>query len=208
MRKLFMKKIGWLFFGLFSVLIGIYPVLYWLVDMSQGFLGGKPEGVLNSFTWNWLFYQHISMGAISMLTGWTQFSEKIRKKNIALHRSLGKVYVVAVLLSGAAGLYLAFFATGGAIAGFGFGTMAVLWLSTTAMAFLTIKKGKVCAHQNWMVRSYALCWAAVTLRLWLPGLQAVGGMEFIPAYLLVSWLCWVPNLVVAELIFIRRTMNG
>lgn len=202
-----MKKIGWVIFGVFSVLVGVYPVLYGLVDMSQGFLGGKTEELLNSSVWNWFFYQHISMGAISMLTGWTQFSKRLRKKNMAIHRILGKIYVMAVLLSGSAGLYLSFYATGGVIAGFGFGTMAVLWLSTTVMAFLTIKRGEVAAHQNWMIRSYALCWAAVTLRLWLPGLQAFGGMEFISAYLLVSWLCWVPNLVVAEMFFIRSSVN-
>ncbi|WP_456460669.1 DUF2306 domain-containing protein [Reichenbachiella sp.] len=202
-----MKKIGWVIFGVFSVLVGVYPVLYGLVDMSQGFLGGKTDELLNSSVWNWLFYQHISMGAISMLTGWTQFSKKLRAKNINLHRTLGKIYVFSVLLSGSAGLYLSFFATGGIIAVFGFGTMAVLWLSTTVMAFLTIKRGEVAAHQNWMIRSYALCWAAVTLRLWLPGLQAFGGMEFISAYLLVSWLCWVPNLAVAEMFFIRSSVN-
>lgn len=77
--------------------------------------------------------------------------------------------------------------------------MALLWLATTAMAFLAVKKGEIVAHQNWMIRSYALCWAAVTLRLWLPVLQGVIGLDFIAAYLIVSWLCWVPNLVVAEM---------
>lgn len=202
-----MNKIGWIVFGSFSVIIGIYPVLYGLVDMSQGFLGGKPEAVLNSPAWHWFFYQHIGFGAISMLVGWTQFSSKLRKKNISLHRLLGKIYVIAVLLSGVAGLYLSFYATGGMVASFGFGTMAVLWLATTFMAFLTIKKGEIDAHKNWMIRSYALCWAAVTLRLWLPGLQAFGGMEFISAYLLVSWLCWVPNLAVAEWVIKSKKEN-
>ncbi|WP_420582164.1 DUF2306 domain-containing protein [Reichenbachiella sp.] len=199
-----MKKIGWIVFGFFSIAIGTYPVLYVLVDMSQGFLGGKPEVVLKSTIWNWSFYQHIFFGAISILTGWTQFSAKLRKRNISIHRLLGKIYVLAVLFSGSAGFYLSFYATGGIIAGFGFGTMAVLWLFSTLMAYFTIKNGKIDAHQNWMIRSYALCWAAVTLRLWLPGLQAFGGMDFISAYLLVSWLCWVPNLAVAEWI-VRRT---
>ncbi|MEP2024672.1 MAG: DUF2306 domain-containing protein [Reichenbachiella sp.] len=191
-----MKKIGWVVFGFFS--IGIYPILYGLVDMSQGFLGGKTEEVLNSSAWNWFFYQHIGFGAISMLSGWTQFSKRIRAKNINIHRTLGKIYVGSVILSGMAGLYLSFFATGGVIAAFGFGAMALAWLGTTVMAFITVKKGQIEAHQNWMIRSYAVCWAAVTLRLWLPILQGGIGMDFISAYLLVSWLSWVPNLMVAE----------
>ncbi|GAB4428835.1 MAG: hypothetical protein OHK0039_47410 [Bacteroidia bacterium] len=44
--------------------------------------------------------------------------------------------------------------------------------------------------------SYAACFAAVTLRLWLPILTALLG-DFLPAYRIVAWLCWVPNLLVA-----------
>lgn len=197
-----MNKLSWIAFGFLSIVIGLYPIVYGLVDMSQGFLGGKSDELLNSYIWYWFFYQHIGLGAVSMLTGWIQFSAKIRAKNLGLHRLLGKIYVIAVLLSGSAGLYLSFYATGGIISGFGFGTMAVLWLVTTIMAFLTVKNGDIEAHRRWMIRSYALCWAAVTLRIWLPLLQIAFGMEFMTAYLLVSWMCWVPNLVVAEL-FVR-----
>lgn len=198
-----MKKISWITFGLLSVAIGLYPVVYGLVDMSRGLLGSKPSEVINSEIWFWFFYQHIGLGAVSMLTGWTQFSAKIRARNIGLHRTLGKIYVIAVLFSGSAGFYLSFYATGGIVSGLGFGTMAFLWLFTTAMAFITVKQGNINAHRNWMIRSYALCWAAVTLRIWLPGLQGFFGLDFLSAYLLVSWLCWVPNLVVAEW-FVRR----
>lgn len=51
-----------------------------------------------------------------------------------------------------------------------------------------------------MIRCYALTFAAVTLRLWLPLAQFVLHIEFIPAYQAISWLCWVPNLLVAEMI--------
>ena len=48
-----------------------------------------------------------------------------------------------------------------------------------------------------MLRSYALLFSAVTLRLWLPLLSAAFG-SFEPAYLAVSWVSWVPNLLVVE----------
>jgi len=104
------------------------------------------------------------------------------------------------LLSGTAGLYISIYASGGWVAALGFGTMAIFWLETTILAFITIKKGNVNEHQNWMIRSYALCWAAVTLRIYLPTFQFAFGMEFISAYLILAWLCWVPNLIVAEII--------
>jgi hypothetical protein len=50
-----------------------------------------------------------------------------------------------------------------------------------------------------MIYSYAACFAAVTLRIWLPLLISITG-DFFIAYPIVAWLCWVPNLIVANLI--------
>ena len=54
-----------------------------------------------------------------------------------------------------------------------------------------------------MIYSYAACFAAVTLRIWLPILLKIFG-DFIIAYSIVAWLCWVPNIIVANLI-VRKT---
>jgi len=48
-----------------------------------------------------------------------------------------------------------------------------------------------------MVRSIALTLAAVTLRIYIP-LGVVLGLPVEPSYQVIAWLCWVPNLVVAE----------
>jgi hypothetical protein len=48
-----------------------------------------------------------------------------------------------------------------------------------------------------MIRSYALTLAAMMLRLYVPS-AVVAGIPFESAYPLISWLCWVPNLIVAE----------
>jgi hypothetical protein len=64
-----------------------------------------------------------------------------------------------------------------------------------------------------MIRAFALTYAAVTLRLWIPVLilaQVPFGVPeadlFANAYAVVPFLCWVPNLIVAELV-IRRTVT-
>ena len=56
-----------------------------------------------------------------------------------------------------------------------------------------------------MIRSYAMILAAVTLRIELP-LLAMWLQGFAPAYRIVAWSCWVPNLLVAEWIA-RRTRH-
>ena len=48
-----------------------------------------------------------------------------------------------------------------------------------------------------MVRSYALTFAAVTLRLWLSALTGAG-VPFFEAYAAVAWLSWLPNLAAVE----------
>jgi hypothetical protein len=56
-----------------------------------------------------------------------------------------------------------------------------------------------------MVRNFSLTFAAVTLRFWLPGL-VVSGASMAVAYPVVAWLCWVPNMIVAELL-LNKTPN-
>ncbi|MBS0331794.1 MAG: DUF2306 domain-containing protein, partial [Proteobacteria bacterium] len=51
---------------------------------------------------------------------------------------------------------------------------------------------------QWMVRSFAVIFGAVLLRVYLPAAEAAG-LPFMSAYRAISWLAWVPNLVVAEL---------
>ncbi len=75
--------------------------------------------------------------------------------------------------------------------------LALLWLTTTAVAWRRIVRRDIRGHRAWMVRSFALSFAAVTLRLALPGLMAAG-LDLNVAYPMVAWLCWVPNLAAAE----------
>jgi hypothetical protein len=70
-------------------------------------------------------------------------------------------------------------------------------VTSAAVAWQRARAGDYVSHRAWMIRSYALCLAAVTLRLYLP-LFGLAGLPFEVAYPAIAWLCWVPNLVVAE----------
>ena len=195
---------GYIFMAVFAVFIGLYPLRFIGLPYSEGLLGSKPLELLQSTFYLPAFYTHIFLGGLALISGFSQFFPILRKKRSGLHRTLGKVYVLAVLLSGLAGLGIAFFATGGFIPALGFGLLAILWLYTTANAYTSIRQKAILSHQKWMIRSYALCFAAVTLRIYLPSFIGLGGMEFIDAYKIIAWLCWVPNIVVAEFLIIRN----
>ena len=85
----------------------------------------------------------------------------------------------------------------------GFAALGVAWIGATSAAWLRIRQGDVAGHRAWMTRSFLLTLAAVTLRLYLP-LAGLLGLPFDTSYALVSWMCWVPNLVLAEVI-VRRS---
>lgn len=203
-----MKITLWILFIVFAVAIGLYPLVYAFFDMSQGLLATKPPILALDEIWDFSFFIHISTGGLALLIGWSQFVERFRVRYLRLHRFIGKTYVIAVLLSGISGLYIAAFATGGIISIMGFGSLAIAWLFTTVKAYTKIRKGEVDSHERWMIRSYALCFAAVTLRVWLPLMQFAIGLDFFIAYRIVAWLCWVPNLVVAEILvgFLKKPL--
>lgn len=194
------RTLAWIIFILLSVFVGLYPFTYFIFDMSGGFPSLKSSDLLQSLLWRSGFYLHIVLGGIAMLAGFSQFSKKLRNWNIKLHRTLGKIYLVSVGISGVSALYIAMFATGGLISTLGFIGLAILWIFTSLEAYIAIRNGDVDKHQHWVIRSYALCCAAISLRIWAPLFQFGFGMEFVFAYRIISWLAWVPNLVVAEII--------
>ena len=141
---------------------------------------------------------------LALLAGPSQFRADLRDRYRRLHRVLGRVYVIAGLGTGATGLFMSVYSFGGPITHAGFGVLAVLMLASTGLAFARIRAGDVASHREWMLRSFALVFAGVTLRIELPLLVAAYGGEFPLAYLWVSWLAWVPNLLWAEW-WIRRS---
>lgn len=202
-----MNRASWIIVGVLSTLIGLYPVAYFLVDRRFGLLALKSEELLSDIFWNVGFYGHIVPGGLALLIGWLQFSGKLRAKNIRAHRTIGKVYLVSVLVSGISAIYISHFATGGIVSAFGFALLGIIWLGTTLLAFTAIKSGKVAQHEKWMIYSYAACFAAVTLRIWLAFLPSIMG-GFIEAYRIVAWLCWVPNIIVAYFIVANKASRN
>ncbi len=197
------SKISWGLFAFSSIMIGLYPIVYFVIDHEFGLLSNKTDALLADTFWNIGFYGHITLGGLSLFIGWMQFSKKLRKQKIEWHRKVGYVYTVAATISGLCAIYIGIFATGGIVAIVGFMTLGVLWVISTVSALVSIKKGDVRRHENLMIISYACCFAAVTLRLWLPICDAFAG-GFIPGYRIVAWLCWVPNVLAALLIINRK----
>lgn len=214
--RLVATRAGWTWVVLSSLAIAVFAVVPYLTaslaELSDSGVGvadtydGRPVVVQAAF------YAHIVAGGLALIAGPFQFWRGLRDRHRSVHRWIGRGYLAAVAIAGVAGLVIAPFSEAGLAGLVGFGTLAVLWLVTAWRGYRAIRSRDVASHRAWMMRNFALTYAAVTLRLWigaLLGLQALaGGFEFdtafANAYGVVPFLAWLPNLVVAEWLIRRR----
>ena len=147
-----------------------------------------------------LVFMHVVGAGIALLITPIQFM--IYRKNCTLHRYLGRVYFLAVIVGSIGGYYMAWYAFGGIVSTLGLGTLNTLWWSFTLLAVIFARQGNIAAHRQWMIRSFSLTFAAVTLRLISPLLHAV--LDEVTAQQAVYWLSWSLNLAVAQWWINRR----
>jgi hypothetical protein len=141
---------------------------------------------------------HALGGAIALLTGPLQFVPRFREASWNRHRVLGWTYCGAVLLGWCASLRIAPHSQTGWIASSGFLALGAACIVATGLAVKSVLRGDAMRHRRWMIRSYALTAAAITLRLYLP-LIFVFHWPFSIAYPAIAWLCWIPNALAVEL---------
>jgi uncharacterized membrane protein len=203
MANVLLKRVGWGLMFVLALLMFLLASRYLTLNPDVYF--PQQRAVYLAHTVG--IITHILGGMLAIIIGPTQFLPKIiTKRYVGLHRWLGRVYLTAVLFGGLSGLYMATLAYGGYLAKLGFGILAILWLVSGTLAYRHIRKKEIQRHRQWMVRNYALTFAAVTLRLWQVLFQ-IGGLEFEIGYIAVAWISWMPNLVVAEWI-VRRIRPG
>ncbi|MFD5506510.1 DUF2306 domain-containing protein [Streptomyces sp. NPDC127051] len=160
------------------------------------------------------FYVHIVSAGLALALGPWQFSKRLRDRRIRLHRAIGRTYVVSVAIGSVSAFVMSMFSSVGLLGFFGFGSLAVLWGWTAWRGYEAIRKRDVRSHQAWMIRNFALTYAAVTLRLWF-GVLIFAQVPFAhgpdpfdailtQAYAPLPFLCWLPNIVIAEFMIRRR----
>jgi len=194
------KKIGWSVMFLLALLVFLLVSPYLTLNPDVYFSEQKAVYMAHTA----MLLMHIVGAMLAIVIGPIQFLPGIRKgRRLKFHRWLGRIYLLSVLVGGVGGLYMAQLAYGGFIARFGFTVLAILWLHSGFRAYRHIRNKEIERHREWMTRNYALTFAGATLRLWLL-ISGLAGIDFLPAYMTVAWLSWIPNLLVAEWI-IRRT---
>ena len=188
------ERSGWGVMTALSLVIAAYAFFH----VATRFVHVPAEVATNAFATPAGLHTHIAASAVALTLGPFQFLRTLRTSVPALHHWMGRTYVAACLVGGLAGGAIALYSSSGVIAGAGFLSLATLWLLFTGLALRAALKRDFQAHERWMVRSFSLTFAAVTLRLYLPVGLALNHGQFELPYTIIAWISWIPNLALAE----------
>lgn len=189
------------YFAFFWIAILSVGTFYESVAHNHAFFLSFKQAAIKTGWYMPAFYCHIFASSIILMVGFFQFSQKVYN-NRKLHKALGKIYVFGVLSIAAPGAYvMTLFINRGKAVFASFFIQNTLWVAFTLSAFLLVRKGEIDAHIKMMHRSYALAFGAVMLRFYIWLFMRLGiGVDFENNYIIISFLSWVPNLILVELI--------
>jgi uncharacterized membrane protein len=155
----------------------------------------------------WMLLPHGVAGALALLLAPFQFSARLRRRSLRLHRVLGRLYVAGVVVSAPLAVPVAIILGPPSL------VMAATiqscgWLLTTAVSMYCVRRGDIRQHQEWMTRSYPFAMVFVVARavLAFPAVRAMGEVGFVSVvWSLIAAACFVPSLVISwRAIFSRR----
>lgn len=167
------------------------------------------EALGKYFDQRWFLIAHITAGGGSLLLGLPQFSNRLLKSSPKVHRTIGILYLLAVLVSSVCAVVLAYttaYAVNWAYA-FSAQVWSSIWIVSTFIAYRSalIKKFKL--HKEWMTRSYIVTVAFLVsgLALKLPVVQQLGSFEDISPSLF--WMGWSVPLFIYQVVLAFRAKS-
>ncbi|RJE70718.1 hypothetical protein BGP76_10910 [Reichenbachiella sp. MSK19-1] len=199
-RKIILKILLYGLLGYFSYLMILITIQYIPIDFKAAFLGIKQNEIELPY-YRLAFFIHVYSSIFTLLIGFFQFSNTIRKRYPRLHRSIGKFYIgTIVILAGPSGLVMGYHANGGIYSQISFCLLSILWIYFSLMAYKYARAKKWTLHKNFIYRSYALTLSAISLRLFKWIIVGTFALPPMDTYQIVSWLGWIVNLGIAEFI--------
>src|SRR5215471_7091273 len=142
--------------ALFAAIALLYVYVLWT---NESFLFNKadPEWKHIAPFKMWLL-PHGMAAAFALFLGPFQFSERLRRKYLMVHKTFGYLYITGSFVGAPLGIYIQWFEERlGAARSFTMAAAAdaVLWMFATSMALWMIRTGRMQQHRQWMIRSFS-----------------------------------------------------
>jgi hypothetical protein len=143
----------------------------------------------------WHLIPHGVGGTITLVLGALQFSTRLRRRYLGIHRVSGRLYLAGMLVAAPVAIWMAFINSPWFLTAFTI-VQAMTWMLFTIVAYLAIRRGAVGTHREWMMRSYAVVLIFIEGRVLMavPALAERG----LDAVVLVNWACFAVTLIVVE----------
>lgn len=203
----------WTLWGLMAI-AGVGIAVYSAIP----YLGFDPElsrlPLNEAIPWHYLSVAlHGIPGTLVLLIGPFQFIPAIRNRYPAVHRTLGKIYLLGVLVGSIMAVFAAVASTSGLAAQLGFLLLAIGWFYSGLLAYITARRRQFGLHRVWMIRNYALSFAAVLLRAGIAlgqtytALNPNTAITFGDIYTASVWGSILVSYLVAEWFIVQRTLG-
>jgi uncharacterized membrane protein len=155
----------------------------------------------------WWLLPHGLGGALALLLAPFQFSNRLRQRNLRLHRILGRLYVACVIIAAPVAIPIAVF-QGPPTLVMAAITQSVGWLLTTAIALYCARTGNIQQHREWMIRSYPFAMVFVFTRALfaIPAIERLGEIGIVSVvWSVIAAACFIPSFVINwHKVFSRR----
>ncbi|GAB4013928.1 DUF2306 domain-containing protein [Spirosoma migulaei] len=155
---------------------------------------------------------HFAAGGIILILGSIQLIDSVRTRFPALHRWLGRLYVLSCLLAAVGGLafIIAKGTIGGPVMSIGFGLYGVLMFIAAIATYRYAVARDLDKHRAWALRLYALAIGSWLYRMdygfWLLLTDGLGHTRTFsgPFDQVMAFFFYIPNLLVVEA-FVRAS---
>lgn len=172
---------------------------YFPPDFDSLFLQGREETFVGAY--RPAFYVHIFSGPFVLLNGLILLSDYVRRRRAGLHRFLGRLQVIVLLLFVLpSSVVMSRHAFGGWPAGLSFLLLSVATALCAIVGVVYARRRRFDRHRRWMLRGYVLICSAIALRL----ISGAAGLIGVPspeaAYVIAAWGSWLLPLAAYEFI--------
>ena len=142
---------------LFALIGAMYLYVLWT---NESFLFNRADPEWKHIApFQWWLLPHGMAAAFALFLGPFQFSERLRRKYVTVHKTFGYLYIAGCYVGAPLGLYIQWVEEkmGTYTRTFTIGTMmdATIWIFATTMALVMIRSGRMQQHRQWMIRSFA-----------------------------------------------------